>query len=390
MSVFTNRGVLGYFFYCYPLQYTSTFESRPNFCAFMLLSSVVVAAVAMTVRSSDCAESDPTQPIELSTGDMTVFVAKNGTYTLKVGSEPPVRGAALSAFVDGKLHTQDNGGLVCSPAACVTGSDRFGDFVSAELRCNVSANKIPAIYSWRAYKSTEADTATGGERGRMVMGLTLPRGANDTAAQPNFSIHNSSPIQFAPFPSWKIEGAFASAAFLCYGGDKSHLYSLPSLEMSSKQSSCFALGNGPATLLWPKNAASTNFMPTLVAGPASSFHLNYHRVINPGSPPPKFEQAVLFYNAKRGDATLCLSETCKRTQIASGYEVLSANEGSSKAKCDAPACVLLCPDMDTCCCAASGADYEPLFFSWSAQKQDNWVTNTTDCPGACETTGITS
>ena len=272
---------------------------------------------------------------------------------------------------------------MCSPAACVTGSDKFGDFTSAELHCNVSTSKTPAVYSWRAYKSTAADTVTGGERGRIVMGLTLPRGANGTAAQPNFSVSNNSPIQFAPFPSWKIEGAFASAAFLCYGGDKSHLFSLPSLKMSSKQPSCFALGNGPATLLWPESAAQTTFMSALVAGPASSFHLNYHTIINPRSPPPQFEQAVLFYNAKRGDATLCLSEGCKRTQVASGYKVLSANEGSTKAKCDAPACVLLCPDMDTCCCQASGADYEPLFFSWSAEKQDNWVTNTTKCPGPC-------
>ena len=284
---------------------------------FKMFASLIVF-LAVSGVSGDCITTNRSlpKPITLISGELTLIVTTNGTYSLQVGSEAPVHGASLSAFVDGKLRTPANGGLVCSPAVCHTGSDKFGEFTAAEIHCTIAASQTPASYSWRAYASTKANTATGGARGRIVMGLTLPKGANGTAAQPNFNVNNNSPIQFAPFPNWKIEGAFASAALLCYGGDKSHLYSLPSLAASSKQRSCFALGNGPATLLWPGNAAPSKFMSAMVGGPASSFHLNYHTVANPRAQPQELEQAELFYNAKRGDVTLCLSKTCKHVQVA--------------------------------------------------------------------------
>ena len=111
-----------------------------------------------------------------------------------------------------------------------------------------------------------------------------------------------------------------------------------------------------------------------VQGPAS-LHVNSSTQSSSASTPNDNgdETAVLYYNAKRGDAPLCLTPSCKTTQVASGYTVQSPNEGHSNATCTAPACVLMCPGSPMCCCPASGADYVPLYFSWSATNQDNWV-----------------
>lgn len=310
----------------------------------------------------------------LQSGALTVTVGVNGSYSLQVGSEPgAVSGAPLSAYVGGAERTVANGGMVCADAERSSGDDKWGSFSGAELQCK--AGGVDVVYSWHAYNTADSHLATG----KILCSLQLPQGANGTAAQALFSTSNLSPVQFAPFPAWRIEGALSSASVLCYGGDKAHLYSMPSFT-SPVKGGCFSLGNGPATTIWPGGTLPGG-LHALVSGPASSFHLNYNRLIDLNKPPPTTRKAVLYYNAKRGDATLCLTAGCAQTQVASGYTVISADEGLSAAECDAPACVLMCPSMDTCCCPASGADYQPLYFSWSPTHQDNWVSNSSSCPG---------
>ena len=64
--------------------------------------------------------------------------------------------------------------------------------------------------------------------------------------------------------------------------------------------------------------------------------------------------------------TFCASAGCDTTQRASGYAVLSADEGIVLNHSDPSALA-------------------PLYFSWSATNLDNWVTNTTACPGVTYT-----
>ena len=57
--------------------------------------------------------------------------------------------------------------------------------------------------------------------------LKMPKGANGTLAQPGpTGSPVPNPTQVAPFPAYEIGGAFATAGILCYGGDKSHLFSV--------------------------------------------------------------------------------------------------------------------------------------------------------------------
>lgn len=74
----------------------------------------------------------------------------------------------------------------------------------------------------------------------------------------------------------------------------------------------------------------------------------------------------LWYNKRRGSATFCASAGCDTTQRASGYSMLSADEG------------IVLDHSDPSALA-------PLYFSWSQTNLDNWVTNTTACPGAAYT-----
>ena len=73
--------------------------------------------------------------------------------------------------------------------------------------------------------------------------------------------------------------------------------------------------------------------------------------------------AKLWYSEQRDAVTFCASPQCDTTQKASGYTVLSADEGSARNQNDA-------------------STLTPLYFSWSATNLDNWVTNRSDCPGA--------
>ena len=68
-----------------------------------------------------------------------------------------------------------------------SGSDRFGAFQGAELKCVLAGRTAttPAVFSWRAYACR-----AGGE-GKLVATLSLPEGANDTAAQGAFDIHQT-------------------------------------------------------------------------------------------------------------------------------------------------------------------------------------------------------
>jgi hypothetical protein len=73
--------------------------------------------------------------------------------------------------------------------------------------------------------------------------------------------------------------------------------------------------------------------------------------------------AKLWYSSERDAVTFCASNQCDVTQKASGYTVLSADEGSVPGQND-------------------GSAIAHLFFSWSGTNNDNWVTNSTACPGA--------
>jgi hypothetical protein len=91
-----------------------------------------------------------------------------------------------------------------------------------------------------------------------------------------------------------------------------------------------------------------------------------------GAPPPPpaapLSTAKLWRNAHRGDVVFCASPQCDSTQQASGYALLSADEGSTRLL-DHP----------------GAPPSRPLYFSWSASNQDNWVTSSRPCPGAAYT-----
>lgn len=73
--------------------------------------------------------------------------------------------------------------------------------------------------------------------------------------------------------------------------------------------------------------------------------------------------AKLWRNTRRGDVVFCASKQCDTTQRASGYDILSADQGHV-------------------CSMDSASNHKPLYFSWSASNLDNWVTSSRDCPGA--------
>jgi hypothetical protein len=87
--------------------------------------------------------------------------------------------------------------------------------------------------------------------------------------------------------------------------------------------------------------------------------------------PAQLLTAKLWYNAEREDVTLCLSINCDRTQQNSGYTLLSGNEGTVDPSSIPP------PGMP----GGKGLAV-PLFFSWSEANKDNWVTNSSACPGS--------
>ena len=170
--------------------------------------------------------------------------------------------------------------------------------------------------------------------------------------------------QFAPFPNWELEGAFNSSAVLCYAGDKAHLNTRHARSaggpgLAGAPAGCFALGNGPATMLWPSSPSSQlsssvrrllkdpcyrsikvipsqkvdrsvnppppdaqGGMQALVAGPASAFHLNYNTMAGASGPSAPAAQAKLWHSEVRGDVALCLSPNCDRTQKTSGYTLV--------------------------------------------------------------------
>ena len=340
-----------------------------------ILAHLLVGALVGTRSAAGASGSASTSPFpEVRSGALRVAFGQGGTYTLTVDGEQLARSAPLSVFVDGAQHTVANGGLHCAatwehePA----GTDNFGEFSSgARLACEAGA--VPVVFSWRAYVGRTL------QEGKLLATLLLPAGANGTAAQGQFSVHETSPVQFAPFPAWVVEGVLNTSAFLCYGGDKSHLfsahaYSAGGTGLSGAATTCFQLGNGPATLLWPGSKVSeqqSRGMQALVAGPASAFHLNYHRVIGDEAPGMQLLTAKLWWNAARGSVTLCLSALCDTTQKNSGYVVLSADEGTVNPASIPP------PGMPG---GKSGLSV-PLYFSWSQANLDNWVTTSPTCPG---------
>jgi hypothetical protein len=119
-------------------------------------------------------------------------------------------------------------------------------------------------------------------------------------------------------------------------------------------------------MIWPGESAKG--VQALVAGPASSFHLNYNTKGLASASGTK-RSAKLWYNAARGDMSMCLSVGCDSTQQKSGYTLFSV-EGSVDPKNIPP------PGMP----GAKGASTK-IYFSWSAANTDNWATNSSACPG---------
>jgi hypothetical protein len=125
-------------------------------------------------------------------------------------------------FANGVTNTIENGRLRCDGGVKPTnGTDKHGSYNGADLSCSiagvadpaaagaVTVGFIPVLFTWNAY----AATAMG--EGKLLAKLSLPLGANNTAAA-DFSIHNTQPTQFAPFPAWKVEGALKTSAYLVY------------------------------------------------------------------------------------------------------------------------------------------------------------------------------
>ncbi len=225
--------------------------------------------------------SDSVSALEVASGSLRISIDKSGSYVLAVGEMEPIDGATLSVFIGGKIHSVANGGLDCAAPMGTRGGDKFGSFTGVEIRCNTQ-NDVPATFTWNAYEPAKESAS-----GRVVMTLTLPEGANGTSAAGKFDLKNVAPPPFAPFPAWQIGKALSSAAFLCYGGDKSHLFSshAPSAGgtgILGAQKSCFSLGNGPGTVVWPTENGDGGAQ-ALVVGPASAFHLNYN-TLDTGGP----------------------------------------------------------------------------------------------------------
>ena len=337
-------------------------------------------------------------PGPLRSGGLSLSFPPAGTapYVLTVGGDeallPPIAGAPLSAFVGGVARTVANGGLTCEAAASMApGVDIFGAFSAAvEFRCvakgsGATPSGTPVVFSWRAYSGSGGGGALEAGEGRIMASVAFPHGANGTAADGQGML--------APLPAWVVtddapahggannsspSSGLASAGILCYGGDKAHVYSrgaadggiASAIQKDGISASCFGLGGGPATALWPGSRSSGGTgLSALVQGPASAFHLAMHRVYVEGKTPPPAPgpagdvPAAVYFNEKRGDALLCLSENCARVQVASGYTKLF-DEGYGPAPGGQPMYVT------------------PLFFSWSAAASDNWVTASAAQPGS--------
>ena len=95
------------------------------------------------------------------------------------------------------------------------GTDRFGNFAAVAFLCRCATTAVSVVYEWRAY---DASSLEPGES-RLVASVAFPSGANGTA----------SGSMLAPLPAWQLDAdaspALATAGFLCYGGDKAHIYS---------------------------------------------------------------------------------------------------------------------------------------------------------------------
>lgn len=330
-------------------------------------------------------------PFDAAPYELSLFETNPATATgTGAGAAPKLpiatlTGAALDVVIDGRgvHHTLANGGLQCANWTNSTGTDAFGVFSAVSLDCQVVRRRrrraegssaaavtpdddLPVTWQWRAYSPLHSyDPSVASSEGRLVASVQFPEGANDTATDANLLI--------SPFPAWNTSSC-ASAGFLCYGGDKAHLFASPADEggLSAAEQSCFREGGGPATLLWPSNRSDGTGLAALVSGPASAFHLAIHKVFrNSPTPSPSPSPAPgqgapparVYYDAERKDAVLCLADSvCDTVQSRSGYTVLF-EEGF-------------------------GAPYgtqpmyaQPLYFSWSEQNLDNWETISASQPG---------
>eukprot|EP01079_Euglenida_sp_SAG-EU17-18_P006872 gene6872-6550_t len=122
------------------------------------------------------------------------------------------------------------------------GGDGWDQFEEAALPCT-AAGHVPVVYSWKAY--TPAPSFGHPVVGLVLAAVSLPAGANGTQAQGSFNVANPDPAHFLPFPEWVAGqgGALSSAAVLCYGADKAHMFSSHASEgLLAKRSAAPAYG----------------------------------------------------------------------------------------------------------------------------------------------------
>ncbi len=203
---------------------------------------MIIFLIALVVASVYPAAAITTNTVTVRSGSIRIVVADNGTYTLAfdtVAGAPPAKGRHLSVHVGGADRSTANGLLRCAGVAPTEGSDKFGAFAGAEISCNTSGPVVPVNFAIRAYE-VASDVV-----GRVVFSLSLPHGANGTAVEDK-NYDGLAPRQFAPFPAFETSGVLSTAGFLCYGGDKGHIYSTGADRggvAGSTEGSCFGLGN---------------------------------------------------------------------------------------------------------------------------------------------------
>eukprot|EP00035_Acanthoeca_spectabilis_P033311 m.22938 g.22938 ORF g.22938 m.22938 type:complete len:1111 (+) comp5887_c0_seq1:65-3397(+) len=306
---------------------------------------------------------------QLSSGPMTVTLPSTSPiFTLslaKVGnlsSLPPT--VTVTPTGAGAAVTCPLADLGCAPtpATPTAGSDEFGHFQSVSWAC--SCHSIPLVYTVRAYSEGVRGSGTVTPRtGVLMFQVSLPNGANVGAVALNSA--GLSPAQFAPFPSIALDpsqGPTASGLVLCHGSDKNHLfdYSAGLARFATvKSSPCNTLSSGPTYLSWPVAGGATG-QSGLVASAADSFHLNFNRAGAFTAPPSGPVDGLLFLNDDRGDAVFCGGPLCRKVQTDSKYHII-ADEGSLPSD--------------------ASNDTVPLYFAWSNQNQDNWVTTSSASPG---------
>ena len=93
-----------------------------------MLLVLAAALLHATSAGASAASAFASPAVSLRSGALRLTMGTNGSYSLAVDGEPPVRGAPLSVFADGVAHTVVNDRLRCpaAPAASRAASSGRG------------------------------------------------------------------------------------------------------------------------------------------------------------------------------------------------------------------------------------------------------------------------